>query len=49
MEAVLRAGGYVVHQVTAADGLKTGDQIELHLDQVSTGLQEPQQNNWSKN
>ncbi|GAA6225632.1 alanine--tRNA ligase, mitochondrial [Lates japonicus] len=27
-------GGYVVHQVTAADSLKTGDQVHLHLDQV---------------
>ncbi|XP_035516166.1 alanine--tRNA ligase, mitochondrial [Morone saxatilis] len=34
VEAVLLAGGYVVHQVTAADSLKTGDQIQLHLDQV---------------
>ncbi|XP_047435242.1 alanine--tRNA ligase, mitochondrial [Mugil cephalus] len=34
VEAVLRAGGYVVHQVTAADSLKTGDQVQLHLDQL---------------
>uniref|UniRef100_A0A1A8I0L1 Alanine--tRNA ligase n=2 Tax=Nothobranchius kuhntae TaxID=321403 RepID=A0A1A8I0L1_NOTKU len=34
VEAVVRAGGYVVHQVTAADSLKTGDHIQLHLDQV---------------
>uniref|UniRef100_A0AAQ5Z2T0 Alanine--tRNA ligase n=1 Tax=Amphiprion ocellaris TaxID=80972 RepID=A0AAQ5Z2T0_AMPOC len=34
VEAVLRAGGYVVHQVTAADSLETGDQVHLHLDQV---------------
>lgn len=34
MEAVDRVGGYVVHQVTAVDSLKTGDQIQLHLDQV---------------
>ncbi|XP_051238617.1 alanine--tRNA ligase, mitochondrial isoform X2 [Dicentrarchus labrax] len=34
VEAVLLAGGYVVHQVTAADSLKTGDQVQLHLDQV---------------
>uniref|UniRef100_A0A3Q1F7S8 Alanine--tRNA ligase n=1 Tax=Acanthochromis polyacanthus TaxID=80966 RepID=A0A3Q1F7S8_9TELE len=34
VEAVLRAGGYVVHQVTTADSLKTGDQVHLHLDQV---------------
>ncbi|XP_008299857.1 alanine--tRNA ligase, mitochondrial [Stegastes partitus] len=34
VEAALLAGGYVVHQVTAADSLKTGDQVQLHLDQV---------------
>ncbi|XP_060919568.1 alanine--tRNA ligase, mitochondrial isoform X2 [Labrus mixtus] len=34
VEAVVQAGGYVVHQVTAADSLKTGDQVQLHLDQV---------------
>ncbi|XP_044044874.1 alanine--tRNA ligase, mitochondrial isoform X1 [Siniperca chuatsi] len=34
VEAVVLAGGYVVHQVTAADSLKTGDQLQLHLDQV---------------
>ncbi|XP_072240089.1 alanine--tRNA ligase, mitochondrial isoform X1 [Leuresthes tenuis] len=34
VEAVARAGGYVVHQVTAADTLKTGDQVQLHLDQA---------------
>ncbi|XP_069578112.1 alanine--tRNA ligase, mitochondrial [Brachyistius frenatus] len=34
VEAVVRAGGYVVHQVTTADSLKTGDQVHLHLDQV---------------
>ncbi|KAL3995717.1 nicolin-1 [Sarotherodon galilaeus] len=34
VEAVVRAGGYVVHWVTAADNLKTGDQLQLHLDQV---------------
>lgn len=33
VEAVVLAGGYVVHQVTAADSLKTGDQVQLHLDQ----------------
>lgn len=36
VEAVILAGGYVVHQVTAADNLKTGDQVQLHLDQVNT-------------
>lgn len=34
VEAVVLAGGYVVHRVTAADNLKTGDQVQLHLDQV---------------
>ncbi|KAI4785753.1 hypothetical protein KUCAC02_037575, partial [Chaenocephalus aceratus] len=34
VEAVEQAGGYVVHQVTTAGPLKTGDQVQLHLDQV---------------
>ncbi|XP_041839918.1 alanine--tRNA ligase, mitochondrial [Melanotaenia boesemani] len=34
VEAVVRVGGYVVHQVTAADTLKSGDHVQLHLDQV---------------
>ncbi|XP_041640668.1 alanine--tRNA ligase, mitochondrial [Cheilinus undulatus] len=34
VEAVLVAGGYVVHQVMVADSLKTGDQVHLHLDQA---------------
>lgn len=34
VEAVVQAAGYVIHQVTAADRLKTGDQVQLHLDQV---------------
>lgn len=34
VEAVVLAGGYVIHQVTAADSLKTGDQVQLRLDQV---------------
>ncbi|KAL6111253.1 aars2 [Pungitius sinensis] len=34
VEAVVLAGGYVVHEVTATDYLKTGDQVQLHLDQV---------------
>uniref|UniRef100_A0A3B3V959 Alanine--tRNA ligase n=1 Tax=Poecilia latipinna TaxID=48699 RepID=A0A3B3V959_9TELE len=34
VEAVNRAGGYVVHQVTVPDHLRTGDQVELHLDQA---------------
>lgn len=36
VEAVVREGGYVVHQVTAADSLRTGDQVQLNLDQVHT-------------
>ena len=36
VEAVVLAGGYVVHQVTAVDSLKTGDRVQLHLDQVHT-------------
>uniref|UniRef100_A0A667W7P8 Alanine--tRNA ligase n=1 Tax=Myripristis murdjan TaxID=586833 RepID=A0A667W7P8_9TELE len=35
VEAVVQAGGFVVHQVTAAERLQTGDQVTLHLDQVS--------------
>ncbi|KAF3688223.1 Alanine--tRNA ligase, mitochondrial [Channa argus] len=34
VEAVVQAGGYVVHQVFVADTLKTGDQVQLCLDQV---------------
>ncbi|XP_038570611.1 alanine--tRNA ligase, mitochondrial isoform X1 [Micropterus salmoides] len=34
VEAAVQAGGYVVHQVTAAESLKTGDQVQLYLDQV---------------
>ncbi|KAM4749821.1 alanine--tRNA ligase, mitochondrial [Anableps anableps] len=34
VEAVIRAGGFVVHQVTVPDRLKTGDQVQLHLDQA---------------
>lgn len=33
VEAVVLAGGYVVHQVTVADRLKIGDQVQLHLDE----------------
>lgn len=36
MEAVVQAGGYVVHQVTAAVSLKAGDQVQLHLDKVGS-------------
>lgn len=35
VEDVVQVGGYVVHQVTAAEALKTGDQVRLHLDQVN--------------
>ncbi|KAM8842258.1 alanine--tRNA ligase, mitochondrial isoform 1-T1 [Synchiropus picturatus] len=34
VEDVGVAAGYVVHQVTAACGLRTGDQVDMHLDQV---------------
>ncbi|XP_077381210.1 alanine--tRNA ligase, mitochondrial [Festucalex cinctus] len=34
VERVTAAGGYVIHQVTAADALKTGDGVHLHLDQA---------------
>lgn len=34
VDGLLQVGGYVVHQVTATDRLKTGDQVQLHLDQV---------------
>ncbi|MEQ2271864.1 hypothetical protein XENORESO_010321, partial [Xenotaenia resolanae] len=34
VEAVIRAGGYVVHQVTVPDLLKTGDQVQLHLNEA---------------
>uniref|UniRef100_A0A3Q4N6M3 alanine--tRNA ligase n=1 Tax=Neolamprologus brichardi TaxID=32507 RepID=A0A3Q4N6M3_NEOBR len=35
VEAVVRAGGYVVHRVTAADNLKTGDQLQLLISVTS--------------
>ncbi|KAM7420015.1 hypothetical protein PAMA_016894 [Pampus argenteus] len=34
VEAAILVGGYVVHQVTASDSLKTRDKVQLHLDQV---------------
>ncbi|KAM4604084.1 alanine--tRNA ligase, mitochondrial [Polymixia lowei] len=34
VEEVTVVGGYVIHQVTAADTLKTGDQVQLYLDQT---------------
>ncbi|XP_056891826.1 alanine--tRNA ligase, mitochondrial isoform X1 [Takifugu flavidus] len=34
VETVIQVGGYVVHQVTATDHLKTGDQVQLHLDKI---------------
>ncbi|XP_057699161.1 alanine--tRNA ligase, mitochondrial [Corythoichthys intestinalis] len=34
VEAVSKAGGYVFHWVTAADALRTGDVVHLHLDQA---------------
>lgn len=38
VETVVQAAGYVIHQVTAADRLKTGDQVQLHLDQVQPDI-----------
>uniref|UniRef100_A0A7N6AGF0 Alanine--tRNA ligase n=1 Tax=Anabas testudineus TaxID=64144 RepID=A0A7N6AGF0_ANATE len=43
VESVIHAGGYVVHEVTAADSLKTGDQVQLHLDQGSLSVSQLQQ------
>ncbi|XP_049575574.1 alanine--tRNA ligase, mitochondrial [Syngnathus scovelli] len=34
VEHVSAAGGYVMHQVTAADALQTGECVHLHLDQA---------------
>lgn len=34
VECVRVAGGYIVHEVTAADTLRIGDQLELHVDEV---------------
>lgn len=34
VEAVVQAGGYVLHQVTVEERLRTGDQVQLHLDQA---------------
>ncbi|KAB5526124.1 hypothetical protein PHYPO_G00148150 [Pangasianodon hypophthalmus] len=34
VECVRVAGGYVVHEVTAADTLRTGDLVELHVDEA---------------
>ncbi|KAJ8392429.1 hypothetical protein AAFF_G00075540 [Aldrovandia affinis] len=34
VEAVQQVGGYVVHQVTAAEALKIGDQVQLYLDEA---------------
>ncbi|KAI4891010.1 hypothetical protein NFI96_023011, partial [Prochilodus magdalenae] len=34
VECVRLAGGYVVHEITAADTLRTGDQIQLHVDET---------------
>ncbi|MEQ2162657.1 hypothetical protein GOODEAATRI_022115 [Goodea atripinnis] len=38
VEAVIRAGGYVVHQVTVPDLLRTGDQVQLHLNERTNRL-----------
>uniref|UniRef100_A0A673GLE0 Alanine--tRNA ligase n=1 Tax=Sinocyclocheilus rhinocerous TaxID=307959 RepID=A0A673GLE0_9TELE len=34
VKSVRLAGGYVVHQVTAAETLRTGDQVQLNLDEL---------------
>ncbi|KAI7791445.1 putative alanine--tRNA ligase, partial [Triplophysa rosa] len=34
VERVRLAGGYVVHQITAAETLRTGDQVLLHVDET---------------
>uniref|UniRef100_A0AAR2JBP0 alanine--tRNA ligase n=1 Tax=Pygocentrus nattereri TaxID=42514 RepID=A0AAR2JBP0_PYGNA len=34
VECVRLAGGYVVHEITAAETLRTGDQIQLHVDET---------------
>lgn len=34
VEEVQLVGGYVVHQLSAADALRTGDQLTLYLDQA---------------
>uniref|UniRef100_A0A673A096 alanine--tRNA ligase n=1 Tax=Sphaeramia orbicularis TaxID=375764 RepID=A0A673A096_9TELE len=43
VDAVEQVGGYVVHHVTTSECLKTGDQVELHLDQVSLSVSQLQQ------
>uniref|UniRef100_A0A8C1J6E8 Alanine--tRNA ligase n=1 Tax=Cyprinus carpio TaxID=7962 RepID=A0A8C1J6E8_CYPCA len=35
VKSVRLAGGYVVHQVTAAETLRTGDQVQLNLDEAN--------------
>ncbi|KAL6461891.1 hypothetical protein MHYP_G00300360 [Metynnis hypsauchen] len=34
VECVRLAGGYVVHEITAAETLRTGDQVQLHVDET---------------
>ncbi|KAG9261187.1 alanine-tRNA ligase, mitochondrial isoform X1 [Astyanax mexicanus] len=34
VDCVRLAGGYVVHEITAAETLRTGDQIQLHVDET---------------
>uniref|UniRef100_A0A8C2HY08 Alanine--tRNA ligase n=1 Tax=Cyprinus carpio TaxID=7962 RepID=A0A8C2HY08_CYPCA len=43
VKSVRLAGGYVVHQVTAAETLRTGDQVQLNLDEGSLSVSELQQ------
>ncbi|XP_062845395.1 alanine--tRNA ligase, mitochondrial [Trichomycterus rosablanca] len=34
VQCVRSAGGYVVHEITAAEALRTGDQLQLHVDEA---------------
>uniref|UniRef100_A0A8C7WKX6 Alanine--tRNA ligase n=1 Tax=Oncorhynchus mykiss TaxID=8022 RepID=A0A8C7WKX6_ONCMY len=43
VEAVQLAGGYVVHQVTAAEVLRKGDQVQLYLDEGSLSIPQLQE------
>uniref|UniRef100_A0AAR2L449 Alanine--tRNA ligase n=1 Tax=Pygocentrus nattereri TaxID=42514 RepID=A0AAR2L449_PYGNA len=43
VECVRLAGGYVVHEITAAETLRTGDQIQLHVDEASLNVSQLQE------
>uniref|UniRef100_A0A674DV14 Alanine--tRNA ligase n=1 Tax=Salmo trutta TaxID=8032 RepID=A0A674DV14_SALTR len=43
VEDVQLAGGYVVHQVTAAEVLRKGDQVQLYLDEGSLSIPQLQE------